>query len=160
MMCDFLFVVDPLSGLFATLVRFLSRLLTVGRSRSCDLGQVSNPNQIIGGGSELEDPTYQLQSTVTGLSQQSHSLQPTEDFFHSFAFPLTNLITRMARRARIDRTSPILITLGYVRRHLAGAQVSHKVFCVVSFVSAQRHTRLLGSLLDQRQRCFSFSSPA
>src|SRR5712692_5270481 len=116
MMCDFLFVVDPLSGLFATLVRFLSRLQTVGRSRSRDLGQVSNPYQVVGGGSELEDPTHQRQSSVSGFAQQSHSLQPAEDFFYSFALTLTNFITRMARGARIDRASPVLITLGYVRR--------------------------------------------
>src|SRR5216684_7688339 len=133
MMCDFLFVVDPLSGLFATLVRFLSRLQTVGRSRSRDLGQVSNPYQVVGGGSELKDPTHQRQSAVSGFAQQSHSLQPAEDFFHSFAFTLTDYITSMARRARIDGTSPVLVTLGHVRRHLAGAQISHKVFRVVSF---------------------------
>src|SRR5712692_9470348 len=157
MMCDFLSVVDPLSGLFATLVRFLSRLLTVGRSRSCDLGQVSNSYQVVGGGSELKDPTHQLQSAVTGLTQQPDRLEPAKDFFHSFAFTLTDYITSMARRARIDGTSPVLITLGHVRRHFSGAQISHKVFRVLSFVSAQRHTRLLQSLLDQRQRCFSFS---
>src|SRR5260370_27277301 len=133
-MGDFLSVVDPLGGLFATLVRFLSRLLTVGRSRSRDLGQVSNSYQIVGGGSELEDPTHQLQSAVTGLTQQPHRLQPAKDFFHSFALTLTNFITSMARRARINGTSPVLITLGHVRRHLAVTQISHKVFRVVSFV--------------------------
>src|SRR5260370_9506789 len=148
MMCDFLSVVDPLSGLFADLLRFLSRLLTVGRSRSRDLGQVSNPDQVVGGGSELKDPTHQLQSAVSGLTQQRNRLQPAKDFFHSFALTLTNLITRMARGARIDRTSPILITLGHVRGHFSGAQISDKVFRIVSFVSAQRHTRLLRSLLD------------
>src|SRR5258707_14707009 len=132
-MGDFLSVVDPLSGSFATLLRLPKRLQAVSRSLSCDLGQVSNSYQIVGGGSELKDPTYQLQSAVTGLTQQPNRLQPAKDFFHSFALPLTNLITRMARRARIDGTSPILITLGHVRGHLASAQVGDKVFRVVSF---------------------------
>src|SRR5260370_5893457 len=159
-MSDFLSVVDPLSGSFANLLRLPKRLLAVSRSLSCDLGQVSNSYQIVGGGSELEDPTYQGQPSVAGLTQQRNRLQPAKDFFHSFALTLTNLITRMARGARIDRTSPILITLGHVRGHFSGAQISDKVFRIVSFVSAQRHTRLLRSLLDQRQRGFSFSSPA
>src|SRR6266567_7301516 len=157
-MSDFLFAVEPLSGSFATLVPLPERLLAVSRRFSRDFGQVSDPYQVVGGGGELEDPTHQGQPAVPGLTQQPDRLQPAKDFFHSFALTLTNLITRMARRARIDRTSPVLITLGHVRRHLAVTQISHKVFGVVSFVSAQRHTRFLRSLLDQPQRCFSLSS--
>src|SRR5260370_17297405 len=110
-MGDFLSVVDPLSGSFATLLRVPKRLQAVSRSLSCDLGQVSNSYEVVGGGSELEDPTHQLQSAVTGLTQQPHSLQPSKDFFHSFALTLTNLITSMALRACIHCTSPLLITL-------------------------------------------------
>src|SRR6266576_211343 len=135
MMADFLCKVDPLSGSFATFVRLPKRPIAFGRSLSGNLGHISDSYQVVGGGSELEDPAHQPQSAVSGLAQQSHGLQPAEDFFHSFALALTNLIARMARRARIDRTSPVLITLGHVRRHLAGAQVSHKVFRVVSLVS-------------------------
>src|SRR6266851_6279233 len=141
-MSDFLSAVDRLSGAFATLLRLPERLLTVSRSLSRDFGQVSDPDQVVGGGSELKDPTHQLQSAVAGLTQQPDSLQPAEDFFHSFALTLTNLITRVAGGACIDGTPPVLITLGHVRRHLAVTQISHKVFRVVSFVSAQRHTRL------------------
>src|SRR5713101_7947906 len=101
-MCDFLSVVDPLRGSFATLVRLPKRLLAVSRSLSRYLGQVSNPYQIVSSSSELEDPTHQLQSPVSGFAQQSHRLQPAEDFFYSFAFPLTNFITRMARGAFIN----------------------------------------------------------
>ncbi|SRR5260370_5243025 len=90
-MCDFLSVVDPLSGSCATLVRLPKRLLAIGRSRSRDLGQVSNSYQVVGGGSELKDPTHQLQSAVTGLTQQPHRLQPAEDFFHSFADRIRSL---------------------------------------------------------------------
>ena len=93
-MSDFLSAVDPLSGSFATLVRLPERLLAVGRSLSRDLGQISNPYQVVGGGSELKDPTHQLQSAVSGFAQQRNRLQPAKDFFHSFALPLTNLITR------------------------------------------------------------------
>src|SRR5947207_12875876 len=102
-MCDFLSVVDPLSGSFATLFRLPKRLLAVSRSLSCDLGQISNSYQVVGGGSELEDPTHQLQSSVAGFAQQPHSLQPTEDFFYSFALALTHFITKVANSPLIDR---------------------------------------------------------
>src|SRR5260370_36722638 len=101
-MSDFLSAVDPLSGSVATLVRLVERRLAVNRSFSRDLGQVSNSYQVVGGSSELEDPTHQLQSSVAGLTQQRNRLEPAKDFFHSFTLTLTNLITRMARRARID----------------------------------------------------------
>src|SRR5260370_30222275 len=141
-MGDFLSVVDPLSGSLATLLRLPERLPAVSRSLSRDFGKVSESYEVVSGGGELEDPTHQLQSPVTGLTQQPHRLQPTEDFFHSFALSLTNLITRMARRACIDGTPPVLITLGHVRRHLAVTQISHKVFRVVSFVTAPHHPLL------------------
>src|SRR5260370_38292129 len=160
-MCVFLSVVDLLSGSFATLVRLPKRLLTVGSSLSGDFGQVSNADQVVGSGSEPEDQTDQFQTPLAGLTQEPTSLQPAKDFFDSFALSLTDFITRMTRSALVNGTAAApLIVLRHVRRYLAGAQVSHKVFRVVSFVSAQRHTRLLRSLLDQRQCCFSFSSPA
>src|SRR5260370_13833471 len=112
-MSDFLSAVDPLSGSVATLVRLLERLLAVNRSFSRDLGQVSNSYQVVGGGSELEDPTHQLQPSVTSFAQQPHSLQPAEDFFHSFALSLTNFITRMARSALIDRALASLVVFSH-----------------------------------------------
>src|SRR5260370_14915788 len=102
-MSDFLSLVDPLSGSFATLVLLPKRLLAISRSLSGDQGQISNSYQVVGGGSELEDPTHQRQPPVAGLTQQSHSLQPAEDFFYSFALTLTNFITRVARGPLINR---------------------------------------------------------
>src|SRR5215208_6901261 len=60
MMCDFLSKVGPLSGSLATLVRLPGRLLMISRSLSRDLGQISDSYQVVGGSSELEDPTHQL----------------------------------------------------------------------------------------------------
>ena len=56
-MRDFLSNVDRLSGSFATFVRLPKRLMAFGRSLSGNLGQISDSDQVIGGGSELEDPT-------------------------------------------------------------------------------------------------------
>src|SRR5258706_7526410 len=132
---DFLYIVDPLSGSFATLVGLPKRLLAFGRKLSRNLGQVSNADQVVDGGSELEDPTHQSHSAVSGFTQQPHGLQPTEDFFHSFALALTNFITRVTRGPLVDRASASLVALGHMRRHLAGAQIRHKVLRVVTCVT-------------------------
>src|SRR5262245_43423876 len=121
MMCDFLSKVDPLSGLLATLVRQPERLWATGRSLFLNQIQVSDSDQVIGGGSELEDPTDQPHSAMAGFAQQPHRFQPAEDFFHSFALLLTSFITRVARGALVDGTATAsFIVLGHVRRHLAG----------------------------------------
>src|SRR6266576_6203440 len=135
MMCDFLSDVDPLSGSLATFVRLPKRLMAFGHSLSGNLGQISDSYQVVGGGSELEDPTHQPHSAVSGFTQQPHGLQPTEDFFHSFALALTNFITRVTRGPLVDRASASLVVLGHMRRHLAGAQIGDKVFRVVTFVT-------------------------
>src|SRR5918996_1974670 len=101
-MSDFLCDVDPLGGAFATLVRLPKQLLASGQSRSCDLSQVSDSYQIVGGGSELKDPTHPPHAAVPGLAQQADGLQPAKDFFHSFPLALTNLIARMACGALVD----------------------------------------------------------
>src|SRR5215217_9441005 len=160
MLCDFLPKVDPLRGSLATLVRLPGRLLLISRSLSCDLGQISDSYQVVGGGSELEDPTHQLHSTVSSLAQQPHGLQPTEDFFDSFALPLTNYITRVTGSPLIDRASSSLVVLSHVRCHLAGAQISDKVSGVVSFVAAHSDPLPLRSLAQHQQRRFSFGSAA
>ena len=121
-MCDFLSKVDPLSGSLATLVCLANRLLTFGGSCSRNLGQISDSDQVVDGGSELEDPADQAHSAVSGFTQQPYGLQPAEDFFHSFALALTNLITRVTRGPLVDRASASLVVLGHMRRHLAGAQ--------------------------------------
>src|SRR5260221_8296271 len=140
---DFLYSVDPVSGSFATFDDLLKRLLAFGRSLSRNLGQVSNADQVVDGGSELEDPTHQPHSAVSGFTQQPHGLQPTEDFFHSFALTLTNFITRVTSGPLVDRASASLVVLGHMRRHLAGAQICDKVFRVVSFITGQGDPFLL-----------------
>src|SRR6266446_9561724 len=160
MMHDFLSNVDRLSGSFATFVRLSKRLMAFGRSLSGNLGQISDSYQVVGGGSELEDPTHQPQSAVSGLAQQSHRLQPAKDFFHSFALTLTDYITRVAGSPLIDRASSSLVVLSHVRRHLTGAQISDKVFRVVSFVTCYGDPFLLRPLFQHQQRRFSFGGAA
>src|SRR6185295_12350356 len=127
---DFLYIDDPLSGSFATLDGLRKRLLAFGRNLSRNLGQVSNADQVVDGGRELEDPTDQPHPAVSGFTQQAYGLQPAEDYFHSFALALTNFITRVTRGPLVDRASASLVVLSHMRRHLAGAQICDKVFRV------------------------------
>src|SRR6476659_7819352 len=105
MMCDFLSKVDPLSGSLATLVPPPERLRATGCSLFLNQIQISDSDQVIGGGSVFEDLTDQPHAAMSGFAQQPHRFQPAEDFFHSFALLLTNFITRVARGALVDRAS-------------------------------------------------------
>ncbi len=97
-------------------------------------GQILNSYQVVGGGCELEDPADQRQPAVSGFAQQPHALCHRRS--SSFALSLTNFITRVASGALVDCTSSSLVALGHMRRHMAGTQISDKVFRVVSFVAA------------------------
>src|SRR5436190_8027963 len=155
-MSSFRQVNDLLSGWFATLSKQPG---TAWRGSSRYRQQVSDSDQIVSGGSELEDPTDQLQASVSSLAQQSYGLQPTENLFHSFAFPLTDFITRMASCSLIDSTAAASsLVLRYVRRHSSLPQVADESLGVISFVGRQRHP--LGSFTQQHQRRFAFRRAA
>jgi hypothetical protein len=130
-MCDFLSAIDPLSGSAATLFRFPERLLASGRSLSGDLNQISNANQVISGGREDENPVDAFAAAMAQLAQQAHRLQPTKDLFDPFAFPLTDLITRMSGGATINGRTAISVVLGHVRRYRQSPQVFHEVMRVI-----------------------------
>ena len=71
---------------------------------------------------------------------QQATPQPPEDLFHSFALPLTDTITRMARGALIDGAATASsVVLRYVRRHPALPQVADEGLCVITFVRRQGH---------------------
>jgi len=91
--------------LIATFICLLKQVRRPRRRSSGYRRQVSNSYQVVSRGGELEDPTHQLQAAVARLAQQPDGLQPTEDLFHSFAFPLTNQIARMTGRASINSRS-------------------------------------------------------
>src|SRR5215469_4750949 len=92
------------SGPFATFDCLLKQFETRRHGASRRQLQISDSHQIVSRSCELEDPTDQLQATVSCLPQERHGLQPAKDLFHAFALPLTNSITRMAGGALIDRT--------------------------------------------------------
>src|SRR5215467_13841693 len=114
-----------------------------GRSlqRSCRLRQdVSHSNQVVSSGSEGKDPIDLVTSSMSGFSHGRDGFHPAKDFFNSFAFVLTDLITRMPDRARIDRraTEPFHI-LSDMRCNSKLADRGDEATCVVSFISPERY---------------------
>ena len=51
------------------MVRLANRLLTFGGIRSRNLGQISDSDQVVDGGSELEDPTHEKSHERAGAAQ-------------------------------------------------------------------------------------------
>jgi hypothetical protein len=133
-------VIDLVSGPSATFVRMPKQPQSLGRVDSGNRRQISDSHQVVSSGGELEDPTYQLQTSVSRLAQQSHGFQPAKDLFHSFALALTNLITRMTSRALIDGAAATsFVVLGDMRRHPPLPQVADEGLRVIRFIRRQRH---------------------
>ncbi len=81
--------------------------------------QISHADQVVSGCRKGEDPSYLEDSTVPDFPQQGNGLEPTEALFDALPLPLTDGISRVLRRASINRTPawPLKV-LGYVRRDL------------------------------------------
>ena len=148
---------DLFSGPMVTLFLLTEPLNGSWRLRSGDKHQIPDAHQVVSGSSELKEPTYILEAAMTRLTHQANRLQPAKDLFHSFAFPLTQLVARMASGALVNRTAATpLVVLCHMRDHATGAQFAHKVFRVVSLVAAECHARLWWSLFDQFQGGLAF----
>ena len=65
-------------------------------------GQIAYPDQIVGCQSEGKHPTNSSSTAMAGLAQAADGLYPAEDFFHAFAFLLTDRVAAMTRGAFID----------------------------------------------------------
>lgn len=78
-MSDFRLAIVRFSGSFATFVRLLKQEPSQQRGNSGYRRQVSDSDQVISRGRELEDPAHQLQASVPRPTQQPDSLQPAED---------------------------------------------------------------------------------
>jgi hypothetical protein len=147
-MCDLLSAIDPLSGSSATLFRLPEHLLASGDSLSDDLGQISNADQVVSRSREDEDPVDAFTTAVPQLAQQADRLEPTEDLFDPFAFPLTDLIARMSGRTTINCRAAISVVLGHVRCHFEGPQVFHEVMRVIVLIAGQRYATAAADLLS------------
>src|SRR3954451_24561986 len=99
------------------------------------MDQVSHAYKVVGSGCEGEYPAHFVQPAVSGLAQHAHGLQPAEDFFDSFSFPLTDLVPGVMRGSTVDRTAagPLFVlraireTLGQKVKHRCSAYMNRRI---------------------------------
>src|SRR6059036_2774116 len=75
-------------------------------ARLAGLGQLPQPDQIVGRRRKGEDPPHHFEAPMPHLPQPAHGLLPAKDFFDPFAFALADRIARMAGRAPINSAGP------------------------------------------------------
>src|SRR5208282_1687743 len=138
-------VVEPLRGI-------------VGIS-AADLGrrgqQVAHSDQVVGRQCEGEHPTDAVDAAMASLAQAPDGLEPAEDFFHPFAFLLTNRVARMTSGALVDNTA---LLARKMRSYLMLAQGLNQLLAVVALVGAQGYPMPARELFQQRQRSLRFSA--
>src|SRR5258706_14156251 len=59
-------------------------------------------NEIVGDGSQDEEPFHQAAPTMPGLAQTADGLHPPKGFFDPLALDCADAIAGMASRARVD----------------------------------------------------------
>src|SRR5437667_12093600 len=80
--------------------------------------QVPHARQIVGCRCPGKHPSHTLPAPVPHLAHQSYRLHPPKDFFHPFAFLLTDRVAGMARGSLIDGAAAVRSVL---RPMLVGA---------------------------------------
>src|SRR5271170_4843223 len=87
-------------------------LLPACGDSGCRRREVAHPNQIVGGECQSEYPVDSQESAVTGFAQPGDGLEPTKDFFHTFALLLTNRVARMTSGTIIDDAGQLARNMG------------------------------------------------
>src|SRR5206468_180504 len=100
--------------------------------------QVPHTHQIVGGRCPGKHPGDTLPAPMPYLAHQSYRLHPPKDFFHPFAFLLTERVAGMARGSLVDGAATVRIVLGHMRRGAARPHLLHPVLSVVVLVGAHR----------------------
>src|ERR1700686_150838 len=109
---------DLFSDLVVTLFSLTEPLNGYVHRGSGDQHQIPDAHQVVSGNSELKEPTYILEAAMTCLTHQANRFQPAKDLFHSFSFPLTQLVAHMASGALVNRTAARpLVVLRHMRDH-------------------------------------------
>lgn len=109
-------------------------------ARTLDRGfhDVSDPDQVVSGGSEGEHPTHPLPAAMLGSPQAGGGHSPTKDLFDKFAFSLALAIAFVAGGAFINAARTTRYSLRHMRRHGLLPQAAHEIESVVTFVGCQR----------------------
>ena len=126
-------------------------VLTPRSRRSCE--QCAQPDQIVGGRGEGDDPVDQFAAAVSELPQAADGFHPTEDLLDQFPLPLADGVARMPRRAIVDPRSGVL--LGHMRRDAEFARRPHKSVDVEMLIAADGGGG--GGLLEHQQRRLPFA---
>ena len=79
--------------------------------------QISQAHQIVGGTGEGKDPVHFTDSTMMQLPQERNRFQPAKAFFDPLPFLLTQTITKVTRRAPVNRASTIPSMAGFCTDH-------------------------------------------
>lgn len=136
-----------------------SHLCVVALSRSCHSHQRTHPHQVVHGRGKGEHPADLRHAAIPSLAQQAHGLQPTEDRFHLFPFPLTDRVPWVSSRPAINGAGMPDRVLCHMRRDLQFAQVVDERLRLIVPIAAQRHSMLPGDLFGHGQRYLPLSGP-
>src|SRR5204863_6438779 len=98
--------------------------------------QVPQARQIVSCRCPGKHPSDTLSAPVPHLAHQSYRLHPPKDFFHPFAFLLTERVAGMARGSLVDGAAAVGVVLGHMRRGAARPHLLHPVRGVVVLVGA------------------------
>src|SRR5262245_34851685 len=95
-------------------------------------GEVTYPDQVVGGQREGEHPVHPRNSTVSRLPHHADRLQPAEDLFDPLPLPMADQVCGMPCRSTVDRT--ITFLLRDVGHHILVPQGLQERSDVVAFV--------------------------
>src|ERR1700692_1364892 len=108
-------------------------------------------NEVVGDGSQDEEPFHQAAPTMPGFAQPTDGLHPAKGFFDPLALDCADAIAGMAGRARVDRGAAVGIVLRDMRRAAALATTGDKVGGVIVLVTTHRAAGS-GIVLDHGER--------
>src|SRR5262245_45200872 len=85
--------------------------------------QVGQPDQVVGGQCQSELESHACDPAQHGPRETTNGLGPAERLLSALALALADRITRMARRASVDRRGSVGGVLRNVRRDVEVAQI-------------------------------------
>src|SRR5260221_1742415 len=121
-----------------------SSFLQTDSSRRCQ--KLWDADNVVGGGSENEEPRDEGPPAMTGLAHHADSLHPAEGLLDALAFDHADGIAGMTRVAAIDRRTAVCRVLHDLVRACAPSAAGDAVVRVAVFVLADLPSRA-GALL-------------
>jgi hypothetical protein len=101
-------------------------------------GPTARCEQVVSGANKISVHLHSAAPAVVGLAKSTGCLHPAEALLDSFAYPLTDRITRMTRGARIERrASGAREILRHVRGDLEFPTRCDELMGIMTFVPAQ-----------------------